>query len=99
MSDLLDDLERLAALLEKDLITREQFEEQRDALMSRGEAATAPPQEDMPPPIEEPLAPAPPMRMRLRRSKRHPHPPPPLHQSQQLRLFLPQNPAEACSLV
>ena len=60
MSELVDDLERLAALLEKDLITREQFDQQRDALMSRGEAATAPPQEDMPPPIEEPLAPAPP---------------------------------------
>jgi hypothetical protein len=46
VSDLINDLERLAALLEKDLITREQFEEQRDVLMAGSAAEDAAAQQD-----------------------------------------------------
>ena len=48
MSELVDDLERLAALLEKGLITREQFDQQRDVLMSGGnEKAEVPPESEV----------------------------------------------------
>ncbi len=41
MSGVLDDLERLSALFEKGLITREQFDGQRDALMAGRDAEAA----------------------------------------------------------
>ncbi len=46
VSGVLDELERLSALLEKGLITRERFDRQREELVSGGDGTTAPPQED-----------------------------------------------------